>query len=244
MFFGITLILSSCSNSSEQSSSRVETTTAANKESVIITAMFPGKDFSIEDNFYVYDADASNYTNGKNEDNYYGDSKESYYIENIIKGSFVNPDGKEYLVIVRRAEDEPTHAEGYYQVYLAVFNEPDNRILGETLFLAADRGDIRILSSKNLDFVFFTGETTYQGWETWQCGVWKAGLEWKKVWPENESYWNDLYPQVNDKGLDIFERKIIRREPNEPLESNGAPPDYVWQYSYSLKWNPIKARFE
>lgn len=209
------------------SASCIKITEIENEDKLIITSMFPRKEFVLEGNMFVDEASIQ-----------YETGKQSYYIEKKISGSFVNPNSREYLVIVRRPEKEPTHAEGYYQAYLAVFKESDNRIISGTHLFSADEGYISLFSSKDLDYIFFAGGTTYYGWTTWYGGLWKVGLEWKKVWPEEGIYWEDLYPKVSNDGLTIFERKIL------PHTSEKVPPDYVWQYSYSLDWNPEKACFE
>lgn len=190
------------------------------KADSMMSAMFTGQRFWLKDDLYVEEI-----------------SKMSYYIEGIVKGSFVNPSHEEYMIVVRRPVNEPSHAEGFYQAYVAVFDEATHRRISETHVFVADEGYITLFSTKEMDYVFFAGGTTYQGWTTWNGGLWKAGPEWKRLWPDKDEYWQDRYPKADSEGLTIMERKVT------PEAFEQTIPDYEWEYSYALKWDAEKGGF-
>lgn len=201
-------------------SGTINTANSEQDDRSIISSMFPGKSFSLAGNLYVDEI-----------------TQQSYYIEKIIHGSFVFPGNQEYLVIVRRPENESSHAEGFYQAYVAVFDKSTNRRLNETQLFCADEGYITLFSDGKVNYLFFAGGTTYQGWTTWNGGLWKAGKNWTKLWPEDDAYWEDKYPRATSEGLTILRRKLL------PLASGQVIPDYEWEHSYFLKWDPEKACF-
>ncbi|KPU45423.1 hypothetical protein OXPF_06560 [Oxobacter pfennigii] len=174
-----------------------------------------------------------------NQGKYYNTGeRKSYFIEGIIPGSFVNEGNDELLVIARRPSDELSHAEGFYNAYMAVFDNSSSKLVSEVKLFSVDEGSYRIFDSQGISYIFFAGSTTYQGWENWYGGLWQAGPEWTMKWPkdiENQEYydfWENRAVKIGTDDIEILERKVL------PIKNNGQIiPDYTWEYSEKLLWD-------
>jgi hypothetical protein len=176
---------------------------------------------------------------------YNAGERKNYYIESIIPGSFVNKDGDELLVVVRRPSDELSHAEGFYNAYMAVFDNSSSKIISEVKLFNVDDGKYRILDGQGISYIFFAGSTTYQGWSNWYGGLWQAGSKWTMKWPkgaedkEYYDYWENRAVDMDTDVTKILERKVL------PLKNQGQTiPDYTWEYSESLVWDAQNENFK
>lgn len=158
-----------------------------------------------------------------------------YYIEKIIFGNFIEKtDG--FLVIIRRHKGELSHAEGFYNAYLAVFDN-NNKKITPTKRFRADEGDIRVYKGKTKDYIFFAGSTTYQGWTGWSGGLYEfADGEWQQVWPNDEEFWEHRSVSLGLDRIIINKREILG-------DTLGVIPKYKFVYDYELFWDADKSRF-
>jgi len=170
-------------------------------------------------------------------------SRENYYIESIVPGTYVNKDNDELLVIVRRLKNEPSHVEGLYQAYMAVFDNSTGNMISSVKAFTADLGNYWLLNSKGLSYIFFAGSTTHLGWTDYVGGLWKAGADWTLRWPKETEYWKDKAivfedSVVNYSIFNIFKRKFL------PGNSEAIYPHlYTWNYLYTLVWDMDTANF-
>ncbi|MEL7650039.1 MAG: hypothetical protein AAGU76_18305 [Sedimentibacter sp.] len=193
----------------------------------IINAMFPEQQFVKQGKFYS------------------AGEKENYYIESIIPGSFINKDNDELLVVVRRPSIELSHIGGFYNAYMAVFDNSSGKIISEVKLFSVDEGNYRIFDSRGISYIFFAGSTIYQGWSNWYGGLWQAGLTWTMKWPkdlENQEYydfWKDRAVEIGEDTIKILQRKVF------PLkDKNQVMPDYTWEYIEKLQWDKENGRFK
>lgn len=176
---------------------------------------------------------------------YNAGERNNYYIESIIPGSFVNKDNDELLVVVRRPSDELSHAQGFYNAYMAVFDNSSGKMISEVKLFSADEGTYRIFDSQGISYIFFVGSTTYQGWSNWYGGLWQAGSNWTMKWPtdkENQEYydfWQNRAVEIGQDFIRILHRKVL------PLKDKSqVMPDYTWEYAEKLLWDKESANFK
>jgi hypothetical protein len=176
---------------------------------------------------------------------YNAGERKNYYIESIIPGSFVNKDGDELLVVVRRPSGELSHVEGFYNVYMAVFDNSSGKMISGVKLFSVDEGKYRIFDGQGISYIFFGGSTTYQGWSNWYGGLWQAGSKWEMKWPkdgENQEYydyWENRAVDMDTDVMKILQRKVL------PLKYEGQViPDYTWEYSESLLWDAESGSFK
>lgn len=186
----------------------------------IMYTMFPNENFEKKGKWYLTKSGGG----------------QSYCIESIIPGSFINKERNELLVAVYRPG--VAHAEGLYHLYMAVFDNENGELLSEVMHFFADEGKYRLFESQGKAYVFFAGSVTYQGWTEWDGGLWEAGSTWKKKWPEVNEYWKDKAIEFDQHGLKVLKRELLPKKNN-----SGAIPDYLWEYAYSLYWDESDATF-
>lgn len=196
-------------------------------EMKLISTMFPEQKFKKQGKYYS------------------AGERKNYFIENIIPGSFVNKDNDELLVTVRRPSDELCHVEGFYNAYMAVFDNSSGKIVSEVKSFSADEGNYQIFNSQGISYIFFAGNTTYQGWSNWYGGLWQAGSKWTMKWPndmsnqEYDDFWKDRAVDISADGIKILLRKIL------PLKNRyQVMADYTWEYSEKLLWDKQSGSFK
>jgi len=180
----------------------------------------------------------------------------TYYVEEVLEGSFINLDEKNILLIVRRPMDELVHVEGFYQAFLTVFDIEGKEILTETMALAGDEGKIALYNCKEGTFVFFTGSRTYQGWMEGGVSLYKIkDRKFEEIWPEDEDkeIWvlNRIIEPKEDR-LVVYEREKIEPDFVCPTQCHyisiyrpgSAMYSYAFVYSYDLYWNSNTCSFE
>jgi len=207
-------------------SSIIHNTTIDNMK--LISTMFPEQKFIKQGKYYS------------------AGERENYFIESIIPGSFVNEGNDELLVVVQRPSDELSHAEGFYNVYMAVFDNSSGKMVSDVkLFSAADEGSYHIFDSQAISYIFFAGSSTYQGWSNWYGGLWQAGPKWIMKWPEDmekqeyRDFWENRAVEIGTDGIKILQRKVL------PLKGKGqVMPDYIWEYSETLLWDKQSGSFK
>lgn len=194
---------------------------------IYINSMFPGQSFV------------------KQGDNFIAKEGHSYFIENKIPGSFVNKGNNEVLVVVRIPADELSHAEGFYNAYMAVFDNSNCKIVSGVKLFSVDEGSYHIFDSQGISYLFFAGNKTYQGWTNWYGGLWQAGPDWLMKWPkdmENQEYydfWENRAVEITDDGIRLLERKVIPSGNEGPVI-----PNYTWEYSQKLFWDKESGSFK
>lgn len=224
----IMLPISGCT----QSKAKVEQTTKTMNNTVIdnmklISTMFPELKFIKQGKYYN------------------AGERNNYFIESIIPGSFVNKDSDELLVVVRRPSDELSHSEGFYNAYMAVFDNSSGKMVSEVKLFARDEGSFRIFDSQGISYIFFAGSTTYQGWSNWYAGLWQAGSNWTMKWPEdmeNEEYydfWENRAVEIGEDFIKILQRKVL-----PPKYKEQVMPDYTWEYAEKLLWDKESGSFK
>jgi hypothetical protein len=167
--------------------------------------------------------------------------RDSYYIENIIPGSFVEKYSDEFFVIVRRPSEELSHTQGFYNAYAAVFNK-SGKIISSVKLFWADEGQFYIYRSTGRDYILFLGNSTHQGWTEWRGDLWTYNNCWKSVWPdvktqdEYYAFWENTSAEAQRNGLRMYSKKI------KP-DSKKIIPDCNWEFSYYLNWNKESAVF-
>ncbi len=186
----------------------------------IMKAMFPEENFEKKGRWYLTKTGGG----------------QSYRIESIIPGTFIDKGRNELLAVVYRPGT--AHAEGFYHLYMAVFDNERGSMLSETAHFFADHGSYKIFQSRDKDYVFFAGSVTYNGLTEWDGGLWEAGAPWKKKWPETDEYWQNKAIEFDQYGLRVRKRKLLPKK-----DDGGVIPDYVWDYAYSLSWNEDEAVF-
>ncbi|MDF2505094.1 hypothetical protein [Clostridium sp.] len=193
----------------------------------LINAMFPEQQFVKQGKYYS------------------AGERENYYIESIIPGSFINKDNDELLVVVRRLSNELSHVGGFYNAYMAVFDNPSGKIISEVKLFSVDEGNYRIFDSQGISYIFFAGSTTYQGWSNWYGGLWQAGIRWTMKWPkdfENQEYydyWENRAVEISEDVIKILQRKVL------PLKyKDQVMPDYTWEYVEELQWDKESGSFK
>jgi len=205
----------------------------------MLRQMFPEKEFSEVKEKYFKDRE-----------------NRTYYVEEVLEGSFINLDEKNILLIVRRPRDELVHAEGFYQAFLTVFDVEGKEILTETMALVGDEGKIALYNCKEGTFVFFTGSVTYQGWMEGGVSLYKIkDRKFEEIWPEDEDkeIWvlNRIIEPKEDR-LVVYEREKIEPDFVCPTQCHyisiyrpgSAMYSYAFVYSYDLYWNSNTCSFE
>ncbi len=160
---------------------------------------------------------------------YRDDEGKLYIIKDIIQDSFVVEKDLENLVIVEITEGL-SHAEGFYQAYLAVFDDSGRNFISSIKNFSADEGKIALFKGKARTYIFFAGNSTFNGWTGWAGGLWEAGREWSLKWPEENDFWEHQAVEIEENSLKIFTRKITN-------STDQLVPDYEWEYAYSLEWD-------
>ena len=193
----------------------------------LINTMFPEQKFTKQGKYYN------------------AGERNNYYIESIIPGSFVNKDNDELLVVVIKKSDELSHAEGFYNAYMAVFDNSSGKMISGVKLFCADEGNYRIFDGQGISYIFFAGSTTYQGWSNWYGGLWQAGFNWTMKWPtdmENQEYydfWENRAVEISENYIKILQRKVL------PLKDKSqVMPDYTWEYAEKLLWDEEIASFK
>lgn len=158
-----------------------------------------------------------------------------YIIRDIIEGSFIKEGRKEQLAIIEITEGL-SHAEGFYQAYLAVFDENAKQFLSSIKNFSADEGQITIYSGNDKSYILFAGNSTFNGWTSWAGGLWEAGENWSLRWPQDIEFWEHHSVEVEIDGLRVYERIIYPQE-------GQLIPEYEWKYSYYLLWDSETANF-
>ncbi|WP_366923654.1 hypothetical protein MFMK1_000564 [Metallumcola ferriviriculae] len=162
-------------------------------------------------------------------------NEENYYLERVYWGDFTGR-GKEFLVVVKRPKSELAHAAGFYNAYAAVFNGANSDILTSVQQFTADEGDIRIFHGDKQDYLFFSGNVTFQGWSEWNGGLFKAAAAgWEKIWPTEEGFWENQAIQAGGDRLIIYRR--------ETKPSQGVIPQSRFVYDRELFWHPDEEKF-
>lgn len=152
-----------------------------------------------------------------------------YIIKDIVQDSFVEGKNLENLVIIEINEGL-SHAEGFYQAYLAVFDETGRNFLSSIQNFSADEGQIALFRGKEKTYIFFAGNSTFNGWTGWSGGLWEAGQQWSQKWPEDNDFWEHRAVEIEDNSLKVFTRKINS-------STDQLIPDYEWEYAYRLQWD-------
>ena len=198
--------------------------------------MFPEKEFSeVKENYF------------KDKEN------RTYYVEDLLEGSFIDPDEKNILLVIRRPMDELVHLEGFYRAFLAVFDIEGTEILTETMILGGDEGKITLYNCRKGTFVFYTGSTTVTGWtQGWTSLYQVKDKKFEEIWPENKKVWNQRIVEPKEDRIVVYERERIGQDfvcPTQCLRTNivrpdGAIPSYSFVYSHDLYWNSHTCSFE
>ncbi|KUO66390.1 MAG: hypothetical protein APF84_18370 [Gracilibacter sp. BRH_c7a] len=141
----------------------------------------------------------------------------------------------ENLVIIEINEGL-SHAEGFYQAYLAVFDGSGRYFVSSIKNFSADEGEITLFSGKEKTYIFFAGNSTFNGWTSWTGGLWEAGKEWSQKWPEDNDFWEHQAVQIEEDGLTVLSRKIFP-------QSDQLIPDYEWEFAFRLLWDPNTESF-
>jgi len=132
---------------------------------------------------------------------------EIYYIEEIIYDKFTGSGKEEFLVVVKRPEEQLAHAQGFYNAYLAVFEKNNQRIVSTTQLFAADEGYIGVFRGQDKAFVFFAGSITYQGWTTWAGGLYSINeTSWDEVWPRDADFWENRAVKIAEDKIVLYKR--------------------------------------
>lgn len=218
------IIFSSCSSLQKEEQTNMKNVVIDNME--LINIMFPEQQFEKQGKYYS------------------AGERENYYIESIIPGSFINKDNDELLVVVRRLSNEASHVGGLYNAYMAVFDNLSGKIISEVKLFSVDEGNYHIFDSQGISYIFFAGNTTYQGWSNWYGGLWQVGLKWTMKWPkeyENQEYydyWENRAVEIGENDIKIFQRKVL------PLKyKDQVMPDYTWEYVETLQWDKENGSF-
>jgi len=164
----------------------------------------------------------------------------TFYVEEITEGHFLEPSKKDLMLVVRRPREELAHAQGFYNAFVAIFDSKTKKILTETKALGGDTGDIELYQCNKGTFVFFSGTVTYQGWSTFDVGLYQVKDKiFQKVWPEKseiDKWENLLWVVPKQNKIEVYERIIGKSDFN--------PPPYEMVYAYDLNWNTNTCRFE
>lgn len=226
------IVLVSCAANTLDNAQPVQSGAAAEAAPVIdgmklVSAMFPEESFRKQ---------------GKT---YNAGERNNYYIESIIPGSFVNKGKDELMVVVRRPRGELAHAAGFYNAYMAVFDNMSGELVSEVKLFAADEGEYKLFDSEGVSYISFIGNVTYQGWTNYSGGLWQADRKWALKWPaaeENKEYydfWEKRAAEFGHEGIiNIFDRKTLPKK-NE----NQTMPDYTWEHSYRIIWDEVSGSF-
>lgn len=162
-----------------------------------------------------------------------------FYIERVLEDSFIQPNEKNLLLIVRQ-ESPLAHASGFYHAYLAIFDNKTKQVLTDTLALSAgDTGNINFFRANNGQvYILFNSTVTYQGWT--DCGIElffvKNHTFKKALWPIG-GFGDSCFKIKGDK-ITVLKREILGRRGESLI------PDYRWVDDYNLYWNPQTAKFE
>jgi len=180
---------------------------------LMLGRMFPGKTFKVAGSSYI------------------NDLGESYFLDKQFEGSFTAKGAKETLVVFKRDPAQLAHAQGFYNGYAAVFDKK-LALLTPVLELTADEGHLELFRGKDVQFLFYAGSVTYQGWTEWNGGLWKAAKNagWTRTWPGDPEFWTNRAVETGTDQIKVFERKLLSHEA-------GAIPEYTWEYAFTLKWN-------
>lgn len=161
-----------------------------------------------------------------------------YKIESIEKGSFVQKNNEEYLVVVKQTG--APHACGLENRFVAVIDDTKTRLLSSVNEFQADNGQILTFKGKDISFIYFGGTLTYQGYtyssEVTRIGLWKAGKEWQRLWQKDEDYWKDHVPMASKDMISIYVRKNFTNNPHETSL-------YAWELESILKWDSNRETF-
>jgi len=227
-------------NNNSKSSSEIVSLTPAEEGNKldykkIMSLMFPDKEFNqIEEKKF------------KDKEN------QTFYIEDIFEGYFINPTEKNLLFIVKRPTEELDHEEGFYNAYLAVFDLKGENILTETFLITADEGKITLYNCKEGTFLLFTGSVTYQGWIDGAVGLYRVkNKKFEKVWPDEKDNdaWADRIADPKEDKIEVYVRKTgIDSNFNCPTKclnqsSENVNPGFVFIYSFDLNWNQNTCSF-
>lgn len=217
------ILFTSCGNLLNKNAALKETIIDSMK---LVSTMFPEEKFIKQGNYYN------------------AGERKNYYVESIIPGSFVNRDGEELLVVVRRPSDELSHVEGFYNAYMGVFDNKSGNMISEVKLFSVDEGEYKFFESKGISYIFFSGSTTYQGYSNWYGGLWQVGSKWTMKWPaasENNEYydfWQNRAVEVNNYGINILERKLLPKE-----DTNQTIPNYTFELSKKMYWDKEMGEF-
>jgi hypothetical protein len=161
-----------------------------------------------------------------------------YNIESIEKGSFVEKNSEEYLVVVK--ETGESHVAGLENRFVAVINNTKTKLLSSVKEFDADNGEISTFKGKGITYIYFGGTRTYQGYtyssDVIGIGLWKAGQNWGCTWPKDKDYWKDTVPMVSKDGLNIYTIKTFTNNPNEAH-------NYGWELLSTFKWDADSETF-
>lgn len=152
-----------------------------------------------------------------------------YHISKMVPGTFIHSDQEEVLVVVEVLKGL-SHAEGFYQAYVGILNEQEDKLFSEVRQFSADEGEIAVFKGNPLSFILFAGNSTFNGWTSWTGGLWKAGPQWQSLWPSNPDFWEHNAIEIEGDSLKVLERKTYPKK-------DQLIPDYEWKYAYDLKWD-------
>jgi hypothetical protein len=174
---------------------------------------------------------------------YQAGNMESYYIESIIPGPFINKDSDEMLFIVKRTTGEASHSE--QGVYMTVFDSSCENMISALKFFRADEYKYRIYDGAELSYIFFAGSVSYTGWTNWYAGLWQPGKTWSLKWPESSengkyyNFWEDRAVDLLSDSIIILKRKILPGQ-----YKSQAFPEYTWEFSNKLLWDSRSSTFK
>lgn len=160
----------------------------------------------------------------------YADAQNNLFGAQAYKGSFTSASGREILLIAVSSPSQASHAQGMYRAKAAVFDMRGRAPVSSVMSFVADEGQFHVFSGRNLDYILFVGNSTFQGLTGWTGGLWRAGREWTRVWPEDLSFWRDTAVEVDEGAVRVL-TKTSQAQPGQESSK------YSYEWSYTLKWD-------
>ena len=160
----------------------------------------------------------------------YADAQGDVFVAQTFKGSFTSAGAREILLVAVASPSQASHAQGMYRAKAAVFDMRGRAPVSAVVSFVADEGRLHLFSGRNVEYVLFVGSTTFQGLTEWTGGLFRAGREWVRVWPEDPSFWENAVVEVGEGAIQVFSR------------TSGAKPSLegttrAYELSYTLKWD-------
>ena len=166
----------------------------------------------------------------------YADAEGNVFRAQTLKGSFTSAGAREILLIALASPSQASHSQGMYRAKAAVFDMRGRAPVSSVMSFTADEGRFDLFFGKNLDYILFVGSSTFQGLTGWTGGLWRAGWEWTRVWPEDMGFWKDAAVELDQGVLRVLTKKLVQK-PGE------AAPIYTYEPAYILKWDPEAEAF-